>query len=79
MTRSPGPRSSAKPCSAGGHAIGNDEWAAGAVEQARWRVLRAETSCNFYWGEAWVERCHRDLDDAEAGSTRHCTPTSGVA
>jgi 4-alpha-glucanotransferase len=36
------------------------------VEQARWRVLRAETSCNFYWGEAWVQRCHDDLDDAEA-------------
>ena len=34
------------------------------LEQARWRVLRAETSCNFYWGEAWVERCHHDLDAA---------------
>jgi len=51
---------------AGGHAIGNDQWAAGVVEQARWRVLRAETSCNFYWGETWVERCHKDLDDAQA-------------
>ncbi len=36
------------------------------LEQARWRLLRAETSCNFYWGEAWVDRCHRDLDVAEA-------------
>ena len=36
------------------------------LEQARWRVLRAETSCNFYWGEAWVERCHHDLDAAAA-------------
>ena len=51
---------------AGGRAVGNDEWAARVIEQARWRVLRAETSCNFYWGEAWVERCHQDLDDAEA-------------
>jgi hypothetical protein len=32
---------------------------------ARWRLLRAQTSCNFYWGEAWVARCHADLDDAE--------------
>ena len=30
-------------------------------------VLRAETSCNFFWGEAWVQRCHDDLDQA----TRH--------
>ncbi len=37
----------------------------GPVEDARWRLLRAETSCNFYWGEAWVPRCHADLDDAE--------------
>jgi 4-alpha-glucanotransferase len=34
------------------------------LEQAFWRVLRAETSCNFFWGEAWVGRCHGDLDDA---------------
>jgi hypothetical protein len=34
------------------------------LEQAFWRVLRAETSCNFFWGEAWVSRCHQDLDDA---------------
>lgn len=33
-------------------------------EDARWRILRAQTSCNFYWGEAWLPRCHRDLDDA---------------
>jgi alpha-amylase/alpha-mannosidase (GH57 family) len=41
-----------------------DPRAAELLERARWRVLRAETSCNFYWGEAWVERCHRDLEDA---------------
>jgi alpha-amylase/alpha-mannosidase (GH57 family) len=32
------------------------------LENAMWRLLRAETSCNFFWGEAWVDRCHRDLD-----------------
>jgi hypothetical protein len=36
------------------------------LEDAYWRVLRAETSCNFFWGEAWVPRCHRDLDQAAA-------------
>jgi hypothetical protein len=36
----------------------------GNLEEALWRVLRAETSCNFYWGEAWVDHCHTDLDDA---------------
>ncbi len=34
------------------------------VEQGTWRVLRAQTSCNFFWGEAWVDRCHQDLDEA---------------
>jgi alpha-amylase/alpha-mannosidase (GH57 family) len=33
------------------------------IEQAMWRLLRAETSCNIYWGEAWVPRAHRDLED----------------
>jgi hypothetical protein len=36
------------------------------LEEAYWRLLRAETSCNFFWGEAWVERCHKDLNDAWA-------------
>jgi len=35
-----------------------------ALESAMWRCLRAQTSCNFYWGEAWVGRCHADLDEA---------------
>jgi alpha-amylase/alpha-mannosidase (GH57 family) len=35
------------------------------LEDAHWRLLRAETSCNFYWGETWVERCHADLDNVE--------------
>ncbi|MFO7179778.1 MAG: glycoside hydrolase family 57 [Pseudomonadota bacterium] len=34
------------------------------LEEVTYRVLRAQTSCNFYWGEAWVDRCHRDLDEA---------------
>lgn len=34
------------------------------ISEAMWRVLRAETSCNFFWGEAWVQRCHDDLDAA---------------
>jgi alpha-amylase/alpha-mannosidase (GH57 family) len=33
------------------------------IEQALWRLLRAETSCNVFWGEAWVPNAHRDLDD----------------
>jgi hypothetical protein len=32
------------------------------MEEAHWHLLRAETSCNFYWGESWIDRCHRDLD-----------------
>jgi 4-alpha-glucanotransferase len=34
------------------------------LEPAHWRLLRAETSCNFFWGQAWVDRCHSDLDHA---------------
>jgi alpha-amylase/alpha-mannosidase (GH57 family) len=34
------------------------------LEEARWRVLRAETSCNFFWGEAWLPHCENDLDEA---------------
>jgi len=34
------------------------------LHEAYWHLLRAETSCNFYWGEAWVKRCHDDLDIA---------------
>lgn len=32
------------------------------LEEALWHLLRAETSCNFFWGEAWVDRAHADLD-----------------
>lgn len=34
------------------------------LEEAHWLLLRAETSCNFYWGEAWVPKVHEDLDAA---------------
>ena len=34
------------------------------LEQAHWRVLRAETSCNFFWGDVWLSRCHDDLNEA---------------
>jgi alpha-amylase/alpha-mannosidase (GH57 family) len=34
------------------------------LDEALWHVLRAETSCNFFWGETWVPRCHNDLDTA---------------
>lgn len=32
------------------------------LHEAHWRLLRAETSCNLYWGDAWVYRVHEDLD-----------------
>ena len=31
------------------------------LEQATWHLLRAETSCNYFWGEAWVSRSDADL------------------
>jgi len=38
--------------------------------EARWHLLRAETSCHFYWGDAWVGRAHEDLDVACAEMER---------
>jgi len=38
--------------------------AAAQLEQAHWRLLRAETSCNVFWGEDWVHKTHVDLDEA---------------
>lgn len=35
------------------------------LNEAEWRLLRSETSCNFYWGEAMVDKCHSDLNAAE--------------
>jgi hypothetical protein len=34
------------------------------LEQALWSLLRAETSCNVYWGEAWVDRAEGDMEAA---------------
>lgn len=34
------------------------------VEPAYWRLLRAQTSCHFFWGEAWLDRAHREMDEA---------------
>jgi alpha-amylase/alpha-mannosidase (GH57 family) len=35
------------------------------LEQGYWRLLRAETSCNLFWGEDWVHKAHVDLDEAQ--------------
>jgi hypothetical protein len=32
------------------------------ISEAKWRLLRSETSCNIFWGEAWVPRAHADLE-----------------
>ncbi|HOT83169.1 MAG TPA: hypothetical protein PLQ12_07690, partial [Candidatus Defluviicoccus seviourii] len=34
------------------------------LDTAHWHLLRAETSCNFFWGDAWLYKTHKDLDDA---------------
>jgi len=49
-----------------GECQGHDSRLRGLAQEALWRILRAETSCNLYWGEAWVPRVHADLDAAEA-------------
>ncbi|MEW6039165.1 MAG: glycoside hydrolase family 57 [Pseudomonadota bacterium] len=41
------------------------------LDTALWRLLRAETSCNFYWGEDWVGRARADLEEARAALARH--------
>ena len=35
-----------------------------ALDEALWRLLHAETSCNFYWGEAWVDRADKEMQAA---------------
>ena len=47
-------------------AAAGDEGRAARLEAARWRLLRAETSCNIFWGEAWCGRADADLEAAEA-------------
>ncbi|GAB4257788.1 MAG: hypothetical protein Kow0065_07280 [Methylomicrobium sp.] len=41
----------------------SNEHLAQSLESAFWHLLRSETSCNFYWGENWVHRCHEDLNE----------------
>ena len=41
--------------------LADDPQVAQDLEEATWHLLRAETSCNFYWGEAWVQRADSDL------------------
>ena len=48
---------------AGEHGIDHGPYAE-AIEEALWRLLRAETSCNTYWGEEWVPRAQADLASA---------------
>lgn len=40
------------------------------LEDALWHLLRGETSCNFYWGEAWVHKAETDLEQALQSITR---------
>ena len=40
------------------------------LEEAAWRLLRAETSCNFYWGDAWVHRAETDLEASRQAVSR---------
>jgi alpha-amylase/alpha-mannosidase (GH57 family) len=32
------------------------------INEAKWRLLRSQTSCNIFWGEAWAPRAHADLE-----------------
>jgi alpha-amylase/alpha-mannosidase (GH57 family) len=34
------------------------------VDTAYWHVLRAETSCNFFWGQEWLPRAEGDIEEA---------------
>jgi hypothetical protein len=59
----------------------DDSELAGLVETAMWHLLRGETSCNFFWGEAWVPRSTADLDvarDALAEIERRLGPATAA-
>ncbi len=45
------------------HHIRENQKLESALTQAHWHLLRAETSCHFYWGDAWLSRCQQDLDE----------------
>lgn len=36
----------------------------GTLDEAHWRLLRSQTSCNYFWGESWLNRGTRDIDEA---------------
>ncbi len=44
---------------------GNDQEGHDILDKAYWHILRAETSCNFYWGSRWVYKAFDDLEEAE--------------
>ncbi|MDF9392514.1 MULTISPECIES: glycoside hydrolase family 57 [Methylococcus] len=46
------------------------------LDMALWRLLRAETSCNFYWGEDWVGRAIADLEEARTALARYLAARS---
>jgi hypothetical protein len=50
-------------------------------ERAQWRILRAETGCHFFWGDAWLHKANADLEEAlvllgEASSTLGMAPSA---
>jgi alpha-amylase/alpha-mannosidase (GH57 family) len=51
------------------------------LNEAHWHLLRGETSCNLYWGEAWVHKAHQDLDavDWHLGEARALLAKAPVA
>jgi len=51
---------------ANANAAANNPESERLLSEAHWRLLRAQTSCNFFWGEDWLPRCHCDLDEAWA-------------
>jgi 4-alpha-glucanotransferase len=34
------------------------------LNEAYWRLLRSETSCNFFWNGERIDKCFKDLNDA---------------
>ena len=50
------------------------------IEESLWHLLRAETSCHIFWGEAWVDRAHRDMDISQSclDHARHLIHLSSV-
>lgn len=48
-------------------------------EDSLWHLLRAETSCNYFWGDAWVPRAEQDLETSlrSLGRARHLDQVLG--